>query len=311
MGNKILSLFQDTSKVINFHYFSVEFKTLLVICSAILSITVFFFLFNLINQVMIENKLRKKNITISRKRKNRYFFINKIIDSFNNESLNMKFIHSGYVLGIKTVELYVFYRGLFTLAGFILGIQLFNVNNLNYSILVTIMTTMLGFLLTDFLLELGKKKRVRSIKDELPLFLSSFDNYTKAGLVFEDILDTIPKLLKGDLQEEVVRFNVSYSLSKDFEGTVKEFIDRLGFPESEELEIKMRQCYYSGIYDDVLTNEKEMIEKKVINELRKETEMFDLYLGIAMGLMVVNIFIIVILPLLNLASSGVSDIFKM
>ena len=90
----------------------------------------------------------------------------------------------------------------------------------------------------------------------------SFDNYTKAGLLFDDIIDTMFVMVIGDLIKELIRFNVSFSLSKDFEGSMKEFTKRLGFIESEEIEIKMRQCYYSGIYDDVLTNEKELIEKK-------------------------------------------------
>lgn len=305
---KILSFFKDTSKTIDFHLFQIEFRTFVIIACTLLSITLFFLMYNFINQIFIKNRLKQKNIKTNKK-KNNYFIMNKIINSFDKEKLNLKFIHSGHVLGIKTIEIYLFYRVLFTLAGFILGIELFNPDNLNLSIILIIITTILGFFLTEIFLYIGKRKRVKDIENELPLFLSTFDNYTKAGLLFEDILDTIPKVLKGSLQKEIVRFNIAYSLSKDFEGTIKEFIERLGLPEAEEIELKMRQCYYSGIYDDVLTNEKEMIEKKVINDLRKETEMFDLYLGIAMGLMIVNIFLIVVLPLLTLASNGVSSIF--
>ena len=85
---------------------------------------------------------------------------------------------------------------------------------------------------------------------------------------------------------------------------MKEFTKRLGFIESEEIEIKMRQCYYSGIYDDVLTNEKELIEKKVINDIKKETEMYSLYLVFAMSLTIINIFLLVIMPLLGVAREG-------
>lgn len=134
------------------------------------------------------------------------------------------------------------------------------------------------------------------------MFLVSFDNYTKAGLLFEDILDIMPRLIHGDLQKELIRFNVSYSLSKDFEGCIKEFTKRLGVPEADELELKMRQCYYSGIYDDVLINEKELIERKIVNDMRKEAELYNLYLAISIGMLIVNIFVLIVLPIFNIAS---------
>ena len=205
-------------------------------------------------------------------------------------------------MGISTVEIYFVYKVLFTVLGLILGLRLYQPDSPSSSIFLIVLFGGLGYYLVDFILYQGKRRRTKSIKEQLPMFLVSFDNYTKAGLLFEDILDIMPKLIRGDLQKELIRFNVSYSLSKDFEGCIKEFTKRLGIVEADELELKMRQCYYSGIYDDVLTNEKELIERKIVNDMRKESQLYNLYLAIAIAMMIVNIFVLVVIPIFNIAS---------
>lgn len=243
-----------------------------------------------------------KNIKVRKKKKD-YSFVKKILKSFDSDELQLRFLHSGGVMGITTVEIYFIYKVLFTVSGLILGLKLYQSDNVPLSIFTIVLLGGLGYFLVDLILYKGKKDRTKSIREQMPMFLVSFDNYTKAGLLFEDILDIMPKLITGDLQKELVRFNISYSLSKDFEGCIKEFTKRLGIVEADEIELKMRQCYYSGIYDDVLTNEKEMIERKIINDMRKESQMYSLYLAIAIAMMIVNIFVLVVIPIFNIAST--------
>lgn len=303
MKNNTISFFQDASKTINIFSLSIEWRTLIIIVLMVLvTACLFFLLYTFISRVLMEKRLMSKNIKVRRKQKD-YSFMKKILKSFDSEELQLRFLHSGGVMGITTVEIYFIYKVLFTVLGLILGLRLYQSDNIPLSIFTIILLGGLGYFFVDFILYRGKKDRTKSIKEQMPMFLVSFDNYTKAGLLFEDILDIMPKLITGDLQKELVRFNISYSLSKDFEGCIKEFTKRLGIVEADEIELKMRQCYYSGIYDDVLTNEKEMIERKIINDMRKESQMYSLYLAIAIAMMIVNIFVLVVIPIFNIAST--------
>jgi len=302
MNDNIISFFHDESKTINIFSLSIEWRTLIIIVLLVLvTVCLFFLLYTFISRVLMEKRLMSKNIKVRRNKKD-YSFMRKILKSFDNDELQLRFLHSGGVMGITTVEIYFIYKVLFTVLGLILGLRLYQSDNIPLSIFTIILLGGLGYFLVDLILYKGKKDRTKSIKEQMPMFLVSFDNYTKAGLLFEDILDIMPKLITGDLQKELVRFNISYSLSKDFEGCIKEFTKRLGIVEADEIELKMRQCYYSGIYDDVLTNEKEMIERKIINDMRKESQMYSLYLAIAIAMMIVNIFVLVVIPIFNIAS---------
>lgn len=305
MTENTISFFQDIEKTINIFSINIEVRTFIIgILTIIVACCLFFLSYTFISRMLMEQRLRNKNITARGKKQKEYTLLSKILKNFDKEELQMRFIHSGGIMGITSVEIYFIYRVIFVVAGLILGVELYEPDNISFSIFLIILLGAMGYFMVDLFLYKGKKERTKSIKSQLPMFLMSFDNYTKAGLLFEDVLDIMPKLIKGDLKNELVRFNVSYSLSKDFEGCMKEFTKRLGVAETDEIELKMRQCYYSGIYDDLLTNEKEMIERKVINDMRKESQMYDLYTAFAMGLMVFNIFILVILPIFSIASRG-------
>lgn len=302
MNENIISFFQDIEKTINVFSWDIELRTLIIICLLVL-ITgcLFFLLYTFINRILMEQRLIRKNIKV-RRPKREYTIFKKILKSFDSDELQLRFLHSGGIMGITTVEIYFVYKVLFAVLGLVLGLRLYQPKNITFSIFLIALLGVLGYFFVDFILYQGKKKRTKSIKEQLPMFLVSFDNYTKAGLLFEDILDIMPRLIHGDLQKELIRFNVSYSLSKDFEGCIKEFTKRLGVPEADELELKMRQCYYSGIYDDVLINEKELIERKIVNDMRKEAELYNLYLAISIGMLIVNIFVLIVLPIFNIAS---------
>ena len=302
MKENVISFFQEVDKTVNVFSWNIELRTLLMMCLLILVMgCIFFLFFTFINRILMEQRLMRKNIKV-RRAKREYTFVKKILKSFDSEELQLRFLHSGSIMGISTVEIYFVYKVLFTVLGLILGLRLYQPDSPSSSIFLIVLLGGLGYFLVDFILYQGKKRRTESIKEQLPMFLVSFDNYTKAGLLFEDILDIMPKLISGDLQKELIRFNVSYSLSKDFEGCIKEFTKRLGIVEADELELKMRQCYYSGIYDDVLTNEKELIERKIVNDMRKESQLYNLYLAIAIAMMIVNIFVLVVIPIFNIAS---------
>lgn len=302
---KTITFFHNYDKTVDFLSLTIEYRTFLIfLLMGVVAIGLFFLSYVFVSRLIMEKRLREKNIKVRRKRKREYTLWKKFLKHFDKEELELRFIHSGGILGIKTVEVYVIYRIVFVIVGLILGIELYQPHDLILSIIILLGCGVLGWLVVDFILYQGKKDRIKSIKSQMPMFLMSFDNYIKAGLLFEDVLDIMPKLIHGSFRDEIVRFNMSYSLSKDFEGTLKEFIRRLGVPEADEIELKLRQCYYSGIYDDVLENEKEMIERKVINDMKKETQMYDLYLALAMGLMVFNLFILVIIPIFNVASEG-------
>ena len=302
MKENVISFFQEVDKTVNVFSWNIELRTLLIMCLLILVMgCIFFLFFTFINRILMEQRLMRKNIKV-RRAKREYTFVKKILKSFDSEKLQLRFLHSGNIMGISTVETYFVYKVLFTVLGLILGLRLYQPDSPSSSIFLIVLFGGLGYYLVDFILYQGKRRRTKSIKEQLPMFLVSFDNYTKAGLLFEDILDIMPKLISGDLQKELIRFNVSYSLSKDFEGCIKEFTKRLGIVEADELELKMRQCYYSGIYDDVLTNEKELIERKIVNDMRKESQLYNLYLAISIAMMIVNIFVLVVIPIFNIAS---------
>lgn len=309
MGGNTITFFQNYDKTIDIFSFSIEYRTFFIfLLMLVVAIGLFFLTYVGINRMLMEQRLREKNIKARRKKKRDYTLWHKILKNFDKEELQLRFVHSGGIMGIKSVEIYFIYRVVFVAIGFILGIELYQPHDIVLSIIIILVCGLLGWFMVDFILYQGKKDRTKSIKSQLPMFLMSFDNYIKAGLLFEDVLDVMPKLIQGDFKDEIVRFNVSYSLSKDFEGTVREFIKRLGVPEADEIELKLRQCYYSGIYDDVLTSEKETIERKVINDMKKESQMYDLYLAFAMALMIFNLFILVIVPIFNVASEGYRSI---
>lgn len=310
MNGNVFSFFHNYNKTIKIFSLNIEYRTFLIlIMTLVMAIGLFVLSYIIANRMMMKKRLREKNIKI-RKRKNKEYTVwNKILKHFDKEKLELRFIHSGGIMGIKSVEIYFVYRIVFLILGLILGIELYQPHDVILSIIILIVCGVLGWLMVDFILYQGKKEREKSIKSQLPMFLMSFDTYIKSGLLFEDVLDIMPKLIEGSFRDEIVRFNVSYSLSKDFEGTIKEFIKRLGVPEADEIELKLRQCYYSGIYDDVLINEKEMIERKVINDMKKESQMYGLYLAVATGLMMFNLFVLVIIPIFNVASEGYRSVF--
>lgn len=310
MNGNVFSFFHNYNKTIKIFSLNIEYRTFLIlIMTLVMAIGLFVLSYIIANRMMMKKRLREKNIKI-RKRKNKEYTVwNKILKHFDKEELELRFIHSGGIMGIKSVEIYFVYRIVFLILGLILGIELYQPHDVILSIIILIVCGVLGWLMVDFILYQGKKEREKSIKSQLPMFLMSFDTYIKSGLLFEDVLDIMPKLIEGSFRDEIVRFNVSYSLSKDFEGAIKEFIKRLGVPEADEIELKLRQCYYSGIYDDVLINEKEMIERKVINDMKKESQMYGLYLAVATGLMMFNLFVLVIIPIFNVASEGYRSVF--
>lgn len=238
----------------------------------------------------------KKKEVIAEGKQNTW--LNYILSKIDENRLELRLIHSGNVFGIKNVSKYLAFKAVFTVFGVILGLELFDTVNVSRSLIVLCLLSVLGFLFLDFAISQAIKDRETKINNQLPDFLLYFDNYNKSGLMFDDILSTISDILKGELKKEVIRFNVNYSMTKDFENSLKEFITRLGTLQADSVEVKLRQCFYSGIYDDVINDERELIEKKVINDMSKETKKFELYLALAMGLLVLNLFLWLIYPLM-------------
>ena len=245
----------------------------------------------------------KKKITVSRELP----IMNKMKKIFNAEHMEMHFVHCNYALGIKTFETYVIYKALFTIVFVIAGIQMFDPTDPKMSFVYFIGYVLVGFFIVDIVLKQEKKKRLSNIRGQLTLFLINFDNYSKAGLLFEDILDVMSDILDGSFKEEMIRFNVDYSMTKNFEESIMKFSTRLGCEEVDEIELKIRQAFYSGIYDDVFSDQKEILEKKVASEMKKEADMFQIYSAIAMGLILVNIFLLIVLPLFSIASNSYSS----
>lgn len=234
--------------------------------------------------------------------------INKLKKIFDVEHMEMHFVHCNHALGIKTFELYVIYKCALTIVFIIAGLQMFDSTNPQTSFIYLIGYTLFGFFLVDIMLKQEKKKRLENIKSQLTLFLINFDNYSKAGLLFEDILDVISEILHGPFKEEMIRFNVDYSMTKNFEESLSKFATRLGCEEVDEIELKIRQAFYSGIYDDVFSDQKEMLEKKVASEMKRQADMFQIYSAIAMGLILVNIFLLIVMPLFSIATNSYSTL---
>lgn len=280
----------------------------------ILSITFFIVLYLMFRKISIDKRIRERKIIprkISKpiKKNNSNTWMNFILSKIDKEYLELKLIHAGNPIGISDVPTYIIMKSLFTATGLIMGVQLYNPESISKSIIFFLMSSIIGFFFVDFLIKQSTKTRVTKINSQLPNFLIYFDNYNKAGLMFEDILSTTIDILSGELKKEVIRFNVNYSMTKDFQSSLEEFTKRLGSADSDSLEIKLRQCYYSGVYDDVISDEKEMIDKKIVNDIAKQTKQFDLYLAIAMGLLLFNLFLWLIYPLMLMVTTDMSGIY--
>lgn len=263
------------------------------------------------NKRIKDRKITPRKVSNSDFTNNQHYntWLNFFMSKLDKERIEISLIHAGNPLNMKTSLNYVVYKFIFTIGGIILGLELYNGKNITQSIILLTITAIIGFFITDYIVSKGKKSRIEQINGQLPLFLVYFDTYNKAGLLFEDILSTVKDALKGELKKEVIRFDVSYSMTKDFEGSLKSFINRLGTPDADSLEIKLRQCYFSGVYDNVLSDEQEMIEKKILNDMAKQTKKFELYLAIGMALLLLNLFLILIYPLSSIASGSMTNLF--
>lgn len=280
----------------------------------ILSITFFIVLYLMFRKISIDKRIRERKIIPRKtlkpiKKNNSNTWMNFILSKIDKEYLELKLIHAGNPIGISDIPTYIIMKSLFTVTGLIMGVQLYDSESIPKSIAFFLVSSIIGFFFVDFLIKQSTKTRVTKINSQLPNFLIYFDNYNKAGLMFEDILSTTIDILSGELKKEVIRFNVNYSMTKDFQSSLEEFTKRLGSADSDSLEIKLRQCYYSGVYDDVISDEKEMIDKKIVNDIAKQTKQFDLYLAIAMGLLLFNLFLWLIYPLMIMVTSDMSGIY--
>lgn len=280
----------------------------------ILSITFFIVLYLMFRKISIDKRIRERKIIPRKtlkpiKKNNSNTWMNFILSKIDKEYLELKLIHAGNPIGISDVPTYIIMKSLFTVTGLIMGVQLYDSESIPKSIAFFLISSVIGFFFVDFLIKQSTKTRVTKINSQLPNFLIYFDNYNKAGLMFEDILSTTIDILSGELKKEVIRFNVNYSMTKDFQSSLEEFTKRLGSADSDSLEIKLRQCYYSGVYDDVISDEKEMIDKKIVNDIAKQTKQFDLYLAIAMGLLLFNLFLWLIYPLMIMVTSDMNGIY--
>lgn len=276
-------------------------------------ILLFFIVFMTYQKVSMEKRIRDRRV---KPRKTNYStkanptntWLNYLGGKLDKDYLELKLIHSSNPLGIKNISQYILFKCLFTVLGIIMGLQLYNKDSIQQSIIFIIITTVVGFFFLDYLIKSETKSRAKKINSQLPIFLLEFDTYNKAGFLFEDILPIVIEVLDGELKKEVIRFNVQYSMTKNFEESLRMFSQRLGINEVDSLEIKLRQCYYDGIYDNLISEEKEMIEKKVLNDMAQESKRFELYLAIAMGLLVLNLFLILIHPLTKMVMANMGGI---
>lgn len=212
-------------------------------------------------------------------------------------------------MGINNIKTYLLYKIIFTITGILVVFRL-GFNDWLTIFIYGMFFAVIGFLVPDMFLWYGRRKRRKTIQEQVPLFLITLDIFFKAGLTFEDILSVLPDLFYGAMYKEVLRLHTKYSMSKNFEDCIKEFCDRLDIPEKDEIELKLRQIFYSGVYEDILSHEHELIEKKIVNDMRKESEMYNLYIGLCYGLLIFNIFIIVVLPLMNVVAKNFANVFK-
>lgn len=286
-------------------------KIIFLILVTIILVGIFFAIYQLYHKMSINKRISDINIKPRNKngttKKNTWF--NYFFSKLDTEKIEEQLMFAGYPLGMDNLPTYVICKSLFTIGGIILGIEFYSSSNITRSMLILLGTSMFGFYVTDIIIKNGKKYRSTSINNQLPNFLVFLDTYNKSGLVFEEILNNVVDILKGDFKKEVIRFNVEYSMTKNFEICLKNFIYRLGIEDSDSLEIKIRQCVLSGIYDDVLSNETDLIDRKILNEQLENTKKFELYLALAMGLLLLNMFLIFIYPLSSMVTSSMSNLF--
>lgn len=307
----VVSFFPNESEFFNLKYFALGKASLFIIVFALLILIGAIIGWYYINRLIIITKVQNQKIQPIAKRKKKKEAEKKTFDFIKtNQNFEYKFIWSNNILGIDNKEKYYTFKILSTGVLLLVGIEIIYLYELSIieMLICTVFLLILGWKLIDIILWRERKDREQSIKENMPMLLISFDNYSKAGLFFDDVLQIVPQFLSGPLRKEFARFSVSYMVSKDFEKSLAEFSKRLGCDDGEEIELKLRQVYYSGVYEDMLTNEKELIEKKVINDLKKESGKYELYMAIAMCLMIINIFILTVIPLIGIASEGLMGI---
>ncbi|MFW6025075.1 MAG: hypothetical protein ACOCRX_01915 [Candidatus Woesearchaeota archaeon] len=302
-----ISFFEDIDNKINIFTLIFEIKTFMIIGLSIFSFLLLFIFYQFYRTNRIKNRLKERDISINTKKHNKSK--KSIFQSLESRQLQLKFIHSNYTLGINSVGAYYLYKIIFAVLFSLVGVVNYNKDSIIVTIMYVVGFAVFGYLLVDILMYFAKLKRIKKINEEMPHFLIEIHTYSKADLLFEDILDVIPTLISGPLQEEVVRFNVSFAMTKDFESCVKDFIERLGTQDGPNIELKLRQAYYTGVFDDVLSDEKELIEKKVMHDLKKETELFNIYFGLALCLLIFNIYLLILKPLMGLLDGGISGAF--
>lgn len=300
-------LFHIPQKIISIGTWRINSFYILLLTVLLLFLSIFILVYFALKNYYIDSMLKKHRLT-QKKQQNLWVKINDILGD-KRSIIEEKIIFGGNAFGISDVQTYLIFKIAFTVGAFVLSLQLYGQNFLQ-NIFFTALLTIIGFYIPDLMLAYGRRKRKKEIRDQVPLFLVTVDSFFKAGFNFHDILWSMQGMFYGHMAKEVSRLYTRYTMSNNFEESVKEFCDRLDIPEKNDIELKLRQVFYTGVFDDLLTNEQELIEKKVVNDLRKETEVFDLYISLCFGLLLLNIFIIVVLPLMSALSKNFSSLFK-
>lgn len=300
-------LFKVPNKIITIGSLHIPSSYLFILAVCILFVSIFTIIYFAVKNYYIDSMLKKHKLT-QKKQQNFWAKINDMLGD-RKSIIEEKIIFGGNAFGISDIQTYLAFKISFTLGAFILSIQLHGKNFIQ-NLFLTVILTIIGFYIPEFMLSYGRRKRRKEIRDQIPLFLVTVDSFFKAGFTFQDILWSMQSMFYGQMAKEVSRLYTRYTMSNNFEESVREFCERLDIPEKNDIELKLRQVFYTGVFDDLLTNEQELIEKKVVNDLRKETEMFDLYISLCLGLLLLNIFIIVVLPLMSALSKSFSGLFK-
>jgi len=178
--------------------------------------------------------------------------------------LGYKFVWCGNALGISSNREFFAYKFLF--ASIIFTLSFFILNTLSQinliSVIAVVILTVFGFRIPDIILYIAKKQREKAILSEAPVVINKLSQAPDGG-DFEEIIKAAAQETRGPLSKELNRLLAIQLYSPDFEENIKDFKKRLNISAAENLEMAIRNKYYTGVYNNVYTGSALLLQNKI------------------------------------------------
>lgn len=156
---------------------------------------------------------------------------------------------------------------------------------------------LMGFMVPDFLIYLGARRRQEEILAEMPVMLDFLRRALAGGTPMHQALAALPERLSGPLRKEVVRLSAHYMLTMDLPRCLDEFANRIDVEEVDHLVLALKQNEVTGRVKTLLARQAEMLKARLAAEEKKGSATRTNFLPLVSVMMVANIVILVAMPL--------------